>query len=207
MKLKWNNTGSFVAAVLIGSSLLSGGCGGDGTKRVDPNTEINLRRGFNDTDARIISSGAQQDLLRRPWLAQFRATASRPQPVIVVGRIRNKSDQTDIPTEMMTDTLKQGLLNSGQVGVLSERDIRGEIVMEREDTEFADQDLLAEIKKRNQGEHVADYILTGAITSVREYSRDRKDDFVTFQVTFTMVDVVTNRQVWIYTESVKKARA
>jgi penicillin-binding protein activator len=202
------NAGKWMTAVaLAGSVLMSAGCETDRTVRLDPSEEVNLTRRFNDSDAAIISTGARKDLLSRPWLAQFRATPNRPQPIIVVGRIRNKSDQADIPTEMMTDYLKQELLNSGMVGVLSEWDVREEVRTERHDTEFADKDLLAEIKKRNEGEHVADYMLVGTITNDREISRNRKDDFVTYQVTFTMVDVVTQRQTWIYTHSVKKARA
>lgn len=192
-----------VRGLVCGALMLSvlGGCaGGDRTRRVDPQTDITLARRFNDSDARIVAQNMIPDCLNRPWVEQAIAKLNR-KPIIAVGEIRNRTDQV-IETEMFTGKFEEELLNSGRVDILTERAVRDSLRLERSDTEFTDPAFI----KKMKGEMAVDYILSGSIVMDREFSNNRAQDFVAYQVKLELLDVETLRKVWIKTQDMKKER-
>lgn len=187
-----------VGGVLMAATLT--GCAGDRTRRVDPQTDITLARRFNDSDARIVAQNMIPDCINRPWLEQSIAKLGR-KPIIAVGEIRNRTDQV-IETEMFTGKFEEELLNSGRVDMLTERAVRDSLRLERSDTEFTDPAFI----KKMKGEMAVDYVLSGSIVMDREYSNNRSQDFVAYQVKLELLDIETLRKVWIKTQDLKKER-
>jgi uncharacterized protein (TIGR02722 family) len=176
------------------------GCAGDRTRRVDPQTDITLARRFNDADAKIVAKNMIPDCLNRPWIEQAITKLGR-KPIIAVGEIRNRTDQV-IETEMFTAKFEEELLNSGRVDILTERAVRDSLRLERSDTEFTDPAFI----KKMKGEMAVDYVLSGSIVMDREFSNNRAQDFVAYQVKLELLDVETLRKVWIKTQDLKKER-
>jgi hypothetical protein len=57
-----------------------------------------------------------------------------------------------------------------------------------------------------KGEMAVDYVLSGSIVMDREYSNNRAQDFVAYQVKLELLDIETLRKVWIKTQDLKKER-
>lgn len=191
-----------ITGLVSGMIMIAGlaGCAGDRTRRVDPQTDITLARRFNDSDARIVAQNMIPDCLNRPWIEQAIVKLGR-KPIIAVGEIRNRTDQV-IETEMFTAKFEEELLNSGRVDILTERAVRDSLRLERSDTEFTDPAFI----KKMKGEMAVDYVLSGSIVMDREYSNNRAQDFVAYQVKLELLDIETLRKVWIKTQDMKKER-
>ena len=92
--MMFRRTAGVLVAGIAGTMMLSmAGCQSDQTRRTDSNKDITLARRFNDADMKMIAKSMTTDALSRPWLEQAIAKLGR-KPIIAVGEIRNKTDQT-----------------------------------------------------------------------------------------------------------------
>lgn len=183
--------------LLIGIIVFSG-CGP--TKqvtRIDTDTIVDLSGRWNDTDSRMVAETMIDDCLSHVWINNHNQAAGA-KPVVIVGGIRNKSNE-HIATQTFISDIEQAFINSGKVRPVASKNERGEIREER-----ADQSEHAAIEtiKRMGREEGADYMLTGEINTIE----DRVDgkQIVFYQTDLTLTNIESNEKVWIGKKEIKK---
>jgi len=187
-----------VLAVIFISAMLaiSSGCGKKVT-RVDSNEIIDLSGKWNDTDSSLVSREMIDDVLSRPWISNFNRKKGRV-PVVIVGAVRNLSHE-HINTRTFISDLERELINSGEVQFVASATERTELREERRD-----QDLNAsETTRKSMGqESGADFMLKGTINTIVDAAGGEQARF--YQVDLTLIDLESNRKVWIGQKKIKK---
>lgn len=174
------------------------GCGSSKTvERVDTGTTIDLSGDWNDADSRMVAEEMIRDVLSRPWLGTY-TTAHNKQPDVIVGTVRNRSSE-HIATTAFIKNLERELINSGRVSFVANKEEREEVREERADQQ---ENASEESLKRFQQEAGADYLLRGDITSIVD--KDGGAQVKYYQVNLELVDIQTNRKVWIGEKQIKK---
>ena len=165
--------------------------------RVSEDTVTDLSGNWNDTDSRLVSEEMIQDVLSRNWLSQFK-NRHRKSPTVIVGTIRNLSHE-HINTRTFINDLEKELINSGEVDFVASADERGEIREERKE-----QDLHArEDTRKAMGQEIgADFMLQGSINTIVDAIKGEQARF--YQVDLTLIDLESNRKVWIGQKKIKK---
>ncbi|RMH97660.1 MAG: penicillin-binding protein activator LpoB [Calditrichaeota bacterium] len=182
-------------AALLGVVL---GCGSSRTvTRIDPETTTDLSGYWNDTDSRLVAQEMIQDVLSRPWLGRFQGQKGRL-PVVIVGTIKNRTSEHIEVTTFIKD-LERELINSGQVQFVASKEEREEVREERADQQdFASEETM----KRFQEELGADFLLRGDISSIIDQEGGTQVKY--YQVNLELIDIETNRKVWIGEKKIKK---
>lgn len=180
----------FLALVFLG------GCAPRVT-RIEPGEVRDLSGRWNDTDSRLTAEAMIQDCLNHPWLEDFSRRAGK-KPDLIVGQIRNRSSE-HISTETFTKDLERAVLNSGRAQFVASAAEREGVREER-----LEQDLNAapETRKPMGMEAGADYMLIGTLNSIVD--REGKEMIVFYQVNLELVDMTSNRKVWIGEKKIKK---
>ena len=168
--------------------------------RRDPQEVTDLDYRFNDTDARKIAQGVSEDALSKPWLDNWLREHGGGRPMIVVGNVRNETDEYLDPA-MFTSPVEETLLNSGRVRLKAQRELRAELRDERLDIDFNDPASV----KRAAMEVNADLMLVGAIRLDSQKSRSGNRMIRYYQATLEFIDVETAEKLWIHNEEIKKA--
>lgn len=167
--------------------------------RVAADTQTDLSGRWNDTDARLVAEEMIDDALSRPWLENFRLDNSGT-PVTMVGRVRNETME-HIDTEVFTKELERAFVNSGMVDVVAGINETQQIREIRVDQQsFASYETAAALGK----EVGADFVIIGNISSILDESSSGKEASVFYTVNLEMVNVETNRKVWIGNKKIKK---
>jgi penicillin-binding protein activator len=185
-------------AAFILAAVLVAGCGSSKTvSRVDPSTTTDLSGDWNDTDSRIVAEEMIQDVLAKPWVGEFKGGQKRS-PDVIVGTIRNRSTE-HIATLAFVKNLERELINSGRVNFIANKEERQEVRDERADQQ---ENASAESVKRFQQEAGADFMLQGDIISIIDQEGGEKVKY--YQVNMELVNIETNRKVWIGEKKIKK---
>jgi uncharacterized protein (TIGR02722 family) len=185
--------------VLALSLAVLGGCGKTQVTRVDTDTTIDLSGRWNDTDSRLVSEQMISDCLASPWVNRH-AMAHDANPVIIVGSIRNKTME-HIATDIFLKDLERACIVSGQVDVVASADERGGVRDERMDQRVnAD----PETVKQMGMELGADYMLIGTINT--QGDQDGNTQVFFFSTDLELIDIESNRKVWIGNKKIKKVR-
>ena len=166
--------------------------------RVDTNAVTDLSGKWNDTDSRLVSREMIDDVLTRRWLTKFtRAHGGKP-PTVIIGTVRNLSHE-HINTRTFIRDLEKELINSGEVEFVASASERDEIRSERRD-----QDLNArESTRKAMGNEVgADFMLKGTINTIVDAAGGDQARF--YQVDLTLIDLESNRKVWVGQKKIKK---
>lgn len=195
-------TSKIIACGAAALTLFAGACSSPNwkVKRIDPEKTVDLDYRFDDEDARQVSRGMIADALSKPWLNEHLARNEDKRPLIVVGSVKNETEDYINP-DLFTDVIQEELLNSGRVRFIAERDLRAELRQERlEELEFRDP---ATIKQAAM-EKGADYMMLGRIKDVKERSVDTRQVVNFYQVTLELIDIETNEKVWIESREIKK---
>jgi uncharacterized protein (TIGR02722 family) len=181
---------------LLSLVVLSSGCGTKVT-RVDTDTVTDLSGEWNDTDSRLVSREMIDDVLSRPWVSNFTRVNKRP-PTVIVGEIRNLSHE-HINTRTFISDLERELINSGEIDFVASASERTAVRDER-----VDQDLHAreETRKAMGQETGADFMLQGTINTIIDAVDGEQARF--YQVDLTLIDMLSNRKVWIGQKKIKK---
>lgn len=189
----------FVVAILVTAGLLCSGCAGSGksVQRVEADTTIDLSGEWNDTDSRLVAEEMVRDVLSRAWLSTFTTQYNR-QPEVIVGTVRNRTTE-HIQTLTFIKNLERELLNSGRVGFVASKEEREEVRQERADQQ---ENASPETMKRFQQETGADFLLRGDITSIVDKEGGQAVKY--YQVNLELVDVETNKKVWVGEKRIKK---
>jgi uncharacterized protein (TIGR02722 family) len=184
-------------ALVIGLVALTG-CGGKEVTRIDTDTTVDLSGKWNDADSRMVSEEVIDDMLDSPWLARFEARNDGERPTVIVGLVRNRSDE-HIVTETFTKDIERACVNSGDVRIVATSEERLDLRDERDDqADFSRPDTV----KRFGMEYGADYMLMGTINKISD--REGDEEIVFYQIDLELTDIETNEKVWIGGKKHKK---
>ena len=194
--LKHRNRLPAVLLILMAGLAGLSGCKQEVT-RVDANTVTDLSGAWNDTDSRLVAEEMIQDALSRPWYSRFRNEHDKP-PTLIVGTVRNLSHE-HINTRTFIADIERALINSGDVEFVASSTEREEIRQERKE-----QDLNAsEATRKAMGQETgADFMLQGSINSIVDAIDGEQARF--YQVDLTLIDIASNRKVWLGQKKIKK---
>ena len=165
--------------------------------RVESDTVTDLSGNWNDTDSRLVAEEMIQDVLSRGWLTKFNRSKGKA-PTVIVGTVRNLSHE-HINTRTFIADMERELINSGEVEFVpsakAREEIRGEV---------KDQDLNASeaTRKAMGNEQGADFMLQGSINSIVDAVSGEQARF--YQIDLTLIELGTNRKVWVGQKKIKK---
>ncbi len=189
--------GRQLALLVISLSLIvTSGCNPTVT-RVDSNAVTDLSGEWNDTDSRLVSREMIDDVLSRRWIGDFNRSRGKT-PTVIVGTVRNLSHE-HINTRTFIRDLERELINSGEVDFVASATERQEVRAER-----ADQDLHSseQTRKSMGNETGADFMLKGTINTIIDAVKGEQARF--YQVDLTLIDLESNRKVWVGQKKIKK---
>ena len=183
----------FTVFVLL---ILLSGCSKTVT-RVDADSVTDLSGNWNDTDSRLVAEEMIQDVLSRAWLTNF-SRAQGKSPTVIVGTVRNLSHE-HINTRTFVADMERELINSGQVEFVASAVDRQEVR-----DEIKEQDLHAsEETRKAMGQEIgADFMMQGSINSIVDAISGEQARF--YQIDLTLIDLGTNRKVWVGQKKIKK---
>jgi uncharacterized protein (TIGR02722 family) len=184
-----------VLATLALAGLLAGCASVD---RVDPNTVTDLSGNWNDTDSRLVAEQMITDCVARPWLGEFRSAHGGAKPVVIVGTIKNRSNE-HIPVTTFTKDLERELINSGLVKFVANKEERSDVREERDDQQ---QNSSAETMKRLRNETGADFMVIGNIDQINDTKGGKSAK--TYQINLELIGMESNEKVWLGTKDIKK---
>ena len=186
------------ALVLVVGLVVLAGCGGKEVTRIDTDTTVDLSGKWNDADSRMVSEEVIEDMLDSPWLPRFEARNDGERPTVIVGLVRNRSDE-HIVTETFTKDIERSCVNSGDVRIVATSEERLDLRDERDDqADFSRPDTV----KRFGMEYGADYMLMGTINTISD--REGDEEIVFYQIDLELTDIETNEKVWIGGKKHKK---
>jgi uncharacterized protein (TIGR02722 family) len=191
------NRHSFIKLLIVAIAVTGISACKQQVTRVDSDSVTDLSGNWNDTDSRLVAEEMVQDALSRGWLARHnRETGTMP--TVIVGQVRNLSHE-HINTRTFIADIERALINSGEVSFVASSDERSEVRAER-----MDQDLNASEETRNvMGQEIgADFMLKGTINSIVDAVDGEQARF--YQVDLTLIDLTTNRKVWVGQQKIKK---
>lgn len=175
---------------VLGLVALSG-CGGKKVTRLDTDTTIDLSGKWNDADSRMVSEQVIGDMLASPWLTRFAAQNGTERPTVIVGLVKNRSDE-HIATETFTKDIERACVNRGTVRIVASSEERQGLRDERDDqADFSRPDTV----KQFGMEYGADYMLMGTINKISD--REDDEEVVFYQVDLQLTDIESNEVVWI----------
>lgn len=165
--------------------------------RVESDTVTDLSGNWNDTDSRLVADEMVQDALSRPWLSRFNREQGK-MPTVIVGQVRNLSHE-HINTRTFIADIERALINSGEVSFVASSNERSEIRAERQDMDLN----ASEETRKAMGQEIgADFMLQGTINTIIDAIEGEQARF--YQVDLTLIDLATNRKVWIGQKKIKK---
>lgn len=184
---------------LLSLALLLAACGGPQTGRVtgdgevtydDSQAEETVTTQWGSTDLQTTAENMTQSLLSSKWIAQASA-----QPKIRLREVKNYTDE-HIDTKGITDKIRIRLLRSGTVRFLADDANLDDV--------FAERDLTEAATTRGENKLLADtdYIITGAVRSIRKRTKTVGDVF--YQITLEMTDPQSGEIVWADEQELRK---
>lgn len=173
------------------------GCGME-VKRISPDEVVDLSGNWNDTDSQLVAEEMVKEALARPWLAKHMKKNRGEEPKVIVGTIKNKTDE-HIAIDTFQKDIERELTNSGMVQFVSGKGERNEMRTEREDQQTYSSD---RTRKQMYAETGADYMLQGTISKITD-ARGSKQTFY-YQVDLELTDVQRSIKVWYGNKKIKK---
>ena len=167
---------------------------GAGVTRVDSATVTDLSGDWNDTDVRIVCDTLISDCAASKAVTSFTAVRKRS-PVVIVGSFRNQSDE-HIDTSILTKKFEAALVNSGKLDFVASSSERGEVRFEREDQQANSSEKTAKSLGNETG---ADFMLIGSVKTIVDTAGNQTAR--TYYVTAELIDIETNRKLWIGEDS------
>lgn len=187
-----------IISALVATGLLFVGCSSTTVKRVDVEETIDVSGQWNDTDSRLVAEEMITDVLARPWVQTFRLQHGGQAPVVIVGTVRNRSDE-HINTETFVKNLERSLINSGEVGFVAATGEREELREERKDQASH----ASEKTAKEEGQEIgADFMLQGSINTITDRLEDTQVKY--YQVNLELTDIEKHMKVWIGEKKIKK---
>ena len=95
-----------VAAAAVTAVFMLSSCASTKVERIDVDETVDLSGQWNDTDSRLVSEEMIKDVMSRSWLERYKGTHGGHTPAVIVGPIRNRSDE-HINTRTFVKDLEQ----------------------------------------------------------------------------------------------------
>jgi len=185
--------------VIIAASLFVFSCGGSKrvVKRVGVDEQVDISGRWNDNDAAMAAQTLIKDVLSKGWLDDFKDENDR-KPVLIVGRIRNKTTE-HLDVNVMIKDIEKELVNSGRVKFVASKKQREEIRDERLDQQSY---AAMETAKELANELGADFVLQGEVSSIVDSFEGKRA--VLYKVNLELLNIEDNSKVWIGDKKIKK---
>lgn len=175
----------------VSAALIFSSCASNNVSRVSSETVTDLSGYWNDTDVRLVAGEIIDGCLASPRIAQYPSQHGGKLPVVIVGSYRNKSDE-HIDTEILTKKLEAALVNSGKVEFVASSAERNELRAERIDQQMNASESTAKSLGNETG---ADFMLQGSVKTIVD--SDGKTMARSYFVTTEMIDIETNKKIWM----------
>lgn len=181
---------TLLVLIAVAAVLCLTGCASTKVDRVSADTVTDLSGYWNDTDVRIVAESLVADCVDAPAISNYIKT-NQKFPVVILGTFRNDSDE-HIDLDIVAKKFETALINSGKVDFVASADQRAEIREERiEQQEWASE----ETAKRLANETAADFMLIGSVKTIVDAAGNKSTR--TYYVNVELIDVETNRKLWI----------
>lgn len=155
-----------LCALIVLAIMLLASCASTGTTRVDSSTVIDLTGYWNETDVTTVCNKVINDVMLSARIAQFPGYHDGNLPVFILGKISNKSDE-HIDTEIISNKLRNAIINSGRADFVASREQKNELRDERADQSiWADEDQA----KAVANEDAADFMVQGSVRTIVQKS-------------------------------------
>lgn len=187
-----------LALALALTVVLAAGCGGGKVvSRIEVEEDIDLSGEWNDVDSRQVSAALIDQIVRSPWVEDFRAEKG-DKPVLIVGDVRNKTVE-HIAVKTFIADMEREFINGGRVKIVASPEERDQVRSERADQqEFSSEETM----KQWGREKGADYMLLGEINQIVDQEEGEQVKY--YQVDCYLVDLEDNTKVWAGFEKIKK---
>ena len=180
---------TFCAAAFLLIAVLAG-CATPKVERIDAETVTDLSGYWNDTDVRLVADTLIKECTNAPAISNYTRSKGKF-PVVIVGTFKNQSDE-HIDTSILVKKFEAALVNSGKVDFVASASERGELRQERKEQQDWSSE---ETAKRLANETGADFMLIGAVKTIVDMN-DKKSTR-TYYVTAELIDIESNRKLWI----------
>ncbi len=191
----WRSMLAFVCLGIIVVAVVA--CSATRVSRVDTGTVVDLSGRWNDTDSRLVAEAMVKEAVERPWLKSY-MISHNTQPVVVVGRVVNRSHE-HINVQTFMKDLERELTNSQQVMFVAGRGAREEIRAERREQAMH---AVESTQKGPSKEIGADFMLQGTINTILD--EDAGTRAVFYQVDLELVNIENNVKAWFGQKKLKK---
>ena len=175
----------------VSAALIFSSCASNNVSRVSSETVTDLSGYWNDTDVRLVAGEIIDGCLASPRIAQYPSQHGGKLPVVIVGSYRNKSDE-HIDTEILIKKLEAALVNSGKVEFVASSAERNELRAELIDQQTNASESTAKSLGNETG---ADFMLQGSVKTIVD--SDGKTMARSYFVTTEMIDIETNKKIWM----------
>ena len=149
---------------------------------------------LSETDCRAICKDIVGQVIKNPRVEKFEEKNGRP-PVATIGKIKNQTGEF-FDTQIIANSLKTAVLNSGVLEFMANSDVRDEM----RDEVISQQDHAAEDQaKELDQEDAADYMLTGSVKLMVQNNGKKQER--TYIVNIELTDLKTHRTVAMFEPS------
>jgi len=180
---------------VIMAAVLFMGCSTKVT-RIQTDSTVDLSGKWNDADSRFVADEMIEDALSQRWLYKYQEAGERP--TVIVGNIVNKTHE-HISVETFVKDIERALLNSGQVDFVASKTEREQLREEKSDMQ---QNASVQTAKSLGEETGADLMLIGSINTIVD--QQGGDAVVFYQTNMELIEIESNRKVWIGEKKIKK---
>ncbi len=197
--IRFKKTNQLIPAlVLLAVMMILTGCASTSVERVAVDETIDLSGRWNDTDSRLVSEEMIQDVMNRNWIDTHRHKNSGKNPSVIVGTVRNRSDE-HINTQTFVKDLERSLVNSGEVDLVADSGQREEVRTERLDQASHSSEETA----KEEGQEIgADFMLQGSINTITDRVDGKQVKY--YQVNLELIHMKTHKKVWLGEKKIKK---
>ncbi|MCP3952450.1 MAG: penicillin-binding protein activator LpoB [Desulfobacterales bacterium] len=174
------------------------GCASTKVERIGVDETVDLSGRWNDTDSRLVSEEMIKDVMSRNWLERYRRANNGHTPAVIVGAVRNRSDE-HINTRTFVKDLERSLVNSGEIDFVASSGEREELREERVDQAAHSSEKTA----KEEGQEIgADFMLQGSINTITDRVEGKQVKY--YQVNLELVQIENHRKVWLGEKKIKK---
>ena len=149
---------------------------------------------LSETDSREICKDIVDQIIKNPRVAKFEDKNGRP-PVVTIGKIKDETGEF-FDTQIIANSLKTAVLNSGVLEFMANSDVReqmrDEVIMQQDHS-------AEELAKTLDIEDAADYMITGSVKLMVQNNGKKQER--TYIVNIELTDLQTHRTVAMFEPS------
>jgi len=149
---------------------------------------------LSETDCRAICKDIVGQIIKNPRVEKFEEKNGRA-PIVTIGKIKDQTGEF-FDTQIIANSLKTAVLNSGVLEFMANSDVRNEM----RDEVIGQQDHAAEDQaKELDQEDAADYMITGSVKLMVQNNGKKQER--TYIVNIELTDLKTHRTVAMFEPS------